>query len=291
MIREVLGPDVGRAREFLERHVETSLFLLANLAAHGPRLGDSLNSGNFRLFEEDGRVVAVFCLAKRGILLAQTGGRADLADDILRACEGEPLKIDAVVGEWGISEALWERLRARPGFQPQQASKETLFSLDLPYAGPRPVDDARFRNLTAEDFAPWDRLNRAYLLGEGLPIHGTDEQRRAHFDVQTTAGHWWGAFGGPRMLAMVALNAVYGRVGQVGGVYTPPELRRQGLSRAGMLTLMDDAHRRHHLERLILFTGESNVAAQGLYRSLGFKEIGHFGLFFGSWGANPGPDG
>ena len=35
------------------------------------------------------------------------------------------------------------------------------------------------------------------------------------------------------------------------------------------------------LRKLILFTGENNVAAQGLYETLGLGRIGEFALLFG----------
>jgi ribosomal protein S18 acetylase RimI-like enzyme len=69
---------------------------------------------------------------------------------------------------------------------------------------------------------------------------------------------------------------------QIGGVYTAPHLRRQGLSRALMRALIDDAIRLHGLTRLLLFTGENNDAALSLYDSLGFVRVGAFALCFGS---------
>ena len=50
-----------------------------------------------------------------------------------------------------------------------------------------------------------------------------------------------------------------------------------------MNVLLRDAGERHRLEKLILFTGERNLAARGLYEFLGFSVIGYFGLLFGSW--------
>ena len=93
MIRSVATDDLERVRGFLEAHVESSLFLLSNLAIFGPRLTDHWNSGNYRLVEEAGRVVAVFSLTRRGNLIVQAGGRADLADSILEACESEPIEV------------------------------------------------------------------------------------------------------------------------------------------------------------------------------------------------------
>src|SRR4029077_11087448 len=89
MIGHVTDSDLQRVRAFLESHVDTSLFLLSTLAALGPRLGHHLNSGNFRLIEAHGQIVAVFCLTRRGNLLVQAGGRTDLAEQIFEACETE----------------------------------------------------------------------------------------------------------------------------------------------------------------------------------------------------------
>jgi len=108
MIRNVETDDLERVRGFLEAHVDTSLFLLSNLAIFGPRLTDHGNSGNYRLVEEAGRVVAVFCLTRRGNLLVQIlNGRvmSMLMDDDtanrkmdgligIQLHAGEPMKIE-----------------------------------------------------------------------------------------------------------------------------------------------------------------------------------------------------
>src|SRR3954470_18146295 len=104
MIRHVTDSDLERVRAFLESHVDTSLFLLSTLAALGPRLGSHLNSGNFRLVEEDGKIAAVCCLTRRGNLLVQAGGRRDLAEQIFEACETEPIEVRGIVGEWTSAE-------------------------------------------------------------------------------------------------------------------------------------------------------------------------------------------
>src|SRR5260370_15668573 len=92
MIRRVTDSDLERARAFLESHVDTSLFLLSTLAALGPRLGNHLNSGNFRVIEEAGNIVAVFCLTRRGNLLVQAGGRTPEAEQIFEASQAQPLQ-------------------------------------------------------------------------------------------------------------------------------------------------------------------------------------------------------
>ena len=115
-----------------------------------------------------------------------------------------------------------------------------------------------------------------------MPVQGTIEQRRINFIENTQADRRWGYFHNGHLIATAALSAVHKQIGQVGGVYTDPQWRRQGLSRAIMNVMIKDCMQIHKFQKLILFTGETNKEARRLYESLGFGEIEEFGLFFGS---------
>jgi uncharacterized protein len=286
MIRIVATEDLERVRAFLEGEVDTSMFLLSNLAIFGPRLTDHWNSGNYRLIEEGGRVVAVFCLTRRGNLLVQAAGRAELAEPIMEACESETIEISGIAGEWPTAVALWELLRADPRFEPGLASRDVLYRLAL--AGraasghpPLPAQVA-VRPLDAGDFEQWERLNTAYCAELNLPLPVVDAAHEAEFARRTRARWWWGAFAGAQLAAIVGLNAAYGAVGQVGGVYARPADRKKGFARAAMELLVEDGRDYHRFEKLILFTGEENHPARRLYESMGFQEAGAFGLLLGS---------
>jgi predicted GNAT family acetyltransferase len=80
-------------------------------------------------------------------------------------------------------------------------------------------------------------------------------------------------------VATAALNARALDIGQVGGVYTAPDLRGQGLSKAVMRVLLRDSAELHGIRKMILFTGEKNIPAQKVYEGLGFERIGQFGIF------------
>src|SRR5690606_10793977 len=86
MIRDVDESNLAAVRAFLEKHLETSLFLLGNLDSRGPRRQPHPYSGNFRVIEEGGAVAGVFCLTNRGACLVQTGGRDDLGSLIVADC-------------------------------------------------------------------------------------------------------------------------------------------------------------------------------------------------------------
>jgi RimJ/RimL family protein N-acetyltransferase len=283
MIRHVTDSDLDRVRAFLESHVDTSLFLLSTLAALGPRLGHHLNSGNFRLIEEDRRIVAVFCLTRRGNLLVQAGGRTDFAEPIFEACETEPIEVRGIVGEWPMADALWQLLRADPRFEPTHHLKDVLYRMMLKETSASlPAQSPDVRALEPADFVQWEQLNRAYFAELSLPLQATLEQRRTDFMVRIRSGLWWGAFDDCyELVSIAALNATYGSMGQVGGVYTRPADRRKGLSRAVMQLLSEDCRKRLGFKKLILFTGEDNAAARRLYESAGFEPAGAFGLLLG----------
>ncbi len=79
--------------------------------------------------------------------------------------------------------------------------------------------------------------------------------------------------GGP--VACSSFNTAILEAVQVGGVWTPPELRSRGYGRAVVAASLLDA-RDEGVEKAILFTGEDNIAAQKAYEALGFHSIGDY---------------
>jgi len=111
MIDPVSYKNLTEVKAFLEQNRETALFLLSNLEAHGPSLTEDLNSGNFKGLMGSEGLHGVFCLTRRGSLLAQTEG--DCTVEILEACQAEKISIEGVLGEWETARGLWEALLAR----------------------------------------------------------------------------------------------------------------------------------------------------------------------------------
>jgi len=77
-----------------------------------------------------------------------------------------------------------------------------------------------------------------------------------------------------RPLAKAATNARGFRVDQIGGVFTLPERRGRGAARALMAALLAEIGRAGRSASLFVKPG--NAPALGLYRGLGFEEIGEY---------------
>ena len=179
MIDPVSDKNLNEVKAFLEKYRETSLFLLSNLEAHGPSLSEDLNSGNFKCLMGPEGLQGVFCLTRRGSLLAQTEG--DCTVEILEACQAEKISIEGVLGEWETARGLWEALLARDSsLQTTYQRKVLLLSLSLSAQprGPLLPDGIRVRTLEAGDFKEWYPLIQAFAAEEGLPLLGPPSNAR-----------------------------------------------------------------------------------------------------------------
>lgn len=280
---DVTEAELPAVRAFLEARIETSLFLLSNLCAFGPRAGESPYSGDFRALVDGTEVRAVWCLTRIGNLVVQSGGDEGLAALVeLDGASGDG-GVRGVLGDWPAAELVWRLALGRGLVRATQESREVLYRRTLDEATPAPRGDVEVRVLGRDDHAAWEPLALSFLQEQRLPPT-TWEARRDSFHRSASQGHWWGAWEDDRLVSIASFNAYYHPVAQVGGVYTAPPWRRRGFSRAVMHALMRDAAEVHALERLILFTGEQARAARALYDGLGFESIGAYGLYFGEAG-------
>ncbi len=111
-----------------------------------------------------------------------------------------------------------------------------------------------------------------------LPIDLTIDQMRASFKVKVKNKVWWGLFDKDQLLSRAALNSNGDKIGQVGGVFTPKKFRKNGYAKKTMLHMLKDCIEIHKHTKSILFTGETDIPAQKLYESIGYKRIGEFAL-------------
>ena len=76
-------------------------------------------------------------------------------------------------------------------------------------------------------------------------------------------------------VAASSFNARLTDTVQIGGVWTPPELRGHGYARACVAGSLLIA-RATGAHRSILFTAVDNLPAQRAYRALGYREVGDY---------------
>lgn len=285
-LKPVTKDSLQSCFHFLEKRKESCLFLLGNLTNYGFKIGKHINSGNYYLLKRNHKIVGVFTLTRRGVLLIQTDGKDNYSQEICKAILKENIKLKGIIGPWKdcfLFKIHYEFLNN--GWAATSISKEQLYFLKL--------SDVKHKNmflkpglpikfLTETNFKEWDVLNHKYLKEVNLPVEGSIKKRKQIFKEAVKNKNIWGLFLNKKLISIGAYNTKYKDIGQMGGVFTIPEQRGKGYSTLCMKQIIPDSKKVHQLNSLILFTGEKNIPAQKLYKSLGFKQLGDFGLIFGS---------
>jgi lincosamide nucleotidyltransferase A/C/D/E len=266
---------------FLKNHDDYSLFLLGNFENYGPSLGEAPYSGNYKLIRLDSEIVAVLCLSKKGSLLIQSIIREPIFETVLAACLEEKIPITGLVGDWEFCHVFWQFLKNKKMIQTETfTSKEILYQANLSNRLPIPQSDVRL--LEADDYTQWKPLRLDYLIEEGFPNDLSDEEMRRLFIDKCNKKIIWGFFLNNQLVSIADLNAKAFDLGQLGGVYTAPKFRQKGYSKAVICKLIADLKPIYNINKLIIFTGETNLPARKLYESIGVKQIGHFAILFGN---------
>jgi uncharacterized protein len=280
-LRLLVPGDEPRLFAFLERYVDTSLFLFSNVERAGLLdRGQPLQATYVAAHDATGEITAVAGHAWNGNVMLQGDGGLEAAAG--RAVELSGRAVRGLIGPW----PLVLRARAALGLERTSAThdgQELLFSLSLDalrlpslLQQPAVVVRAPSEAETLRIVTGW----RVDYLVETLGSKRSPELETAaleHMQGTRKDGLLWVLARGDELVAMTTFNASARGIAQVGGVYTPPSLRSRGYARAAVAGSLQRAQESGTV-RSILFTAEHNQAARRCYTSLGYEVIGDFGL-------------
>jgi ribosomal protein S18 acetylase RimI-like enzyme len=143
------------------------------------------------------------------------------------------------------------------------------------------------RPLTRADVESFRKLRREMIhreprsFGESLSEHDarSPESLARRLESEPAGSFVMGAFAEGGELAAMAGFVRNPRVkarhkGLIWGVYVRPERRKQGIARAVLSKLIERVKSDPEIEKILLTVAADQVAAQRLYRSLGFEVFG-----------------
>lgn len=142
------------------------------------------------------------------------------------------------------------------------------------------------RLLTADDAGEWWRLRLESLRGdpEGFSASAEDQQSLKEGDVRkrlSSGGTDFfivGAFEDGRMTGMAGFYRETGmktrHKGHVWGVYVTQEKRGKGVARNMLQKILERATASEGLDQILVSVAATQVAANRLYRALGFEPFG-----------------
>ncbi|TMB36861.1 MAG: GNAT family N-acetyltransferase [Deltaproteobacteria bacterium] len=237
MIRLLRHGDEAELERFLAPLADSSLFLLANSRKGGLSDEGQPFQATYAGAFEDGGMVGVAACSWLGTVVVQAP--RELAGVVREAIRASGRVVTAMIGPYQQAVAACAAI----GRSPLSLERDLLFGVDLAaLEGP-------------------EILSRARVAQELLFADG------ALFVLEREG----------TVVSMAGFNARTAETAQVGGVYTPPELRGRGHARCAVAGALLAA-RASGASRGILFTAESNGPAQRSYQAIGFRPIGDYGL-------------
>ncbi len=269
--RVATDKDVPLIDAFLSKHIQTSMFPLANLRDHGlqaahPRALNAWLMG--------GEPSAVFSITNEGMVLPQCPDCTDTelsdAADLIRGHQLFGLAAEATQARRIMRLAGWE---GRPA---TLNSDEPGFSLDLDKLVLPDDDGAELVPLGALERTIAEAWRENYLI-EAMDFAPDRAQEQAKKDIAAYLdrdSHRALLIDG-QPVAMTGFNARLPEIVQIGGVYTPPKLRGQGHAKLAVALHLLEA-RNAGATRAVLFAASESAARA--YIAIGFQPAGRYSL-------------
>ncbi len=275
---EILEPqDRDRLEAFLIPWVDSSIILLSNVRQGGLVDRGQRFEGTYFAATRSGRIVGVVGHFWQGNLVFQAP--EGLVEILAAVTEAAVRPVCGLLGPAGQVKAA-KALLGCTDAQIKIDEVESLYALQLEDL--MIPEDLRTGRLSGRRIEPRD-LDQAveWRLAYHLEALGSEEspalRATSHADMAASLerGDTWFLMHGGRPVAQTSFNAVFDDIVQVGGVWTPPELRGNGYGRCAVAVSLLDA-RSEGASRSILFTGDDNLGARKAYAALGYQPIGDY---------------
>jgi predicted GNAT family acetyltransferase len=262
---------------FLADHRDTSMFLRSNIRRAGLTFQPEAFHATYVGAIRDGRITGVVAHSWNGMILVQA---PEATGELAQEC----VKLSArhVTGLTGPLEQV-NRVRFALNLTSTPVAMESdewLYGLDLSELR---IPDALSsgilvcRHPVEQECVTLREWRFNYAI-ETLGAAASDETRRrsAHYlDLQIAERNAWVAIDNSRPVSLSSFNATLPDIVQLGGIYTPPDLRGRGYAKAAVAGSLIAARERG-ASRAVLFT--NNPSAARSYEAVGFRRVGDYGL-------------
>jgi GNAT superfamily N-acetyltransferase len=276
-IRVLTQSDAAALEAFLVQHRDSSMFLRSNARRAGlDYLGQAYQAQYVAAFRGDA-IVAVAAHGWNGMILVQA---PEQAEAVARACVAESSRKVS-----GFTGPLEQVRRARAALQLSEAPAaavldDRLYAVDLSeLVVPPGLSSGAVvcRAPEPEEREPMLAWRLAYDI-EILGAVDSEEQRAraaGFYDSRIAEGSAWVALVNGAPVSFSAFNASLPDIVQLGGIYTPAELRGRGYAKCAVAASLLAARERG-VSRAVLFT--QNPSAARSYEAVGFRALGDYGL-------------
>jgi RimJ/RimL family protein N-acetyltransferase len=271
------GDEVALEAYLLPR-IETSVFLLGNMRKAGLVDRGQYLQGTYAAAVQGDTVLGVVGHFWNGNLLLQAP--LDLLPELIRTAlwaSSRPLL--GFLGPQAQVRSALAHLAVSPA-QVQVDDPQTLYGLALADLVVPPLlqqPGVRARRIEARDLELLVAWRVAYHMEAFQELENTELWSACRRQVQRSLAERraWILEVEDRPVSTSGFNAMLPELVQVGGVYTPPELRSRHYAKAVVAASLLQAQITG-VAKAILFTGEDNLPAARAYMALGFRAIADY---------------
>ena len=273
--------DEAALDTFLARHADTSMFLRSNARSAGLVDRGQPMQATYVAALEGERIRGVAAHCWNGMVLVQAPDAADAAAAAREVVRRSRRTVTGFSGPW--SQVVAARAALGLGAAPTtKDSRDELYVLDLARLVVPPELASGMLRCRHPTESELERLVdwRVRFAVEALGAADGPDLRQASADdvrLQHDRGTDWLLLAGAAPVSYSVFNAMLPDIVQIGGVWTPPELRGRGYARSVVAGSLLSA-RKQGIERAVLFADPANEAARRAYLFLGFRVTGDYGL-------------
>lgn len=266
LIRKARAADREAIRRFLERDPVVNILPLTRLDRDESPV-DAFLVAERRHRGQPAEVVGV-CLMQ-GKMALPVASELAMARAFGARLAHSPVQLEHVLGERPAVTAFWQPFREL-GLEPRLDRLQRFFVLD---SAPVATSSCPVRHATSLDFEALVEAAAAMYLEEVLVDPLLDRAAVFRYLVQRRIDQgrafvWMDDAGRVIFKADISSSTAQGVL--LAGIYTRPDLRRQGIARRALATLCE--HLLTVVDRLALYVNDDNTAAIELYEGLGFRE-------------------
>ncbi|MBM3532574.1 MAG: GNAT family N-acetyltransferase [Alphaproteobacteria bacterium] len=278
-VRQLQPGDDLLLSDFLERRADSSMFLRANLRRAGVIDTGQPYSGTYVAAYNNRKIEAAAALMWNGFFAMQAPYHQGPILQTLTALKVRPIK--GLLGPLEQTEEA-RQILGMGRTATRKNSREDLFALALDklvvpeHLASGTWCSRRPKRIELEMLIDW-------RTASVVETRAADDVSQARAEADENVRRWeregtlWVLEVDGRVVSMNAYNATLPDMVQIGGVYTPPDLRGLGFARACVAGSLVAA-RHAGVERSVLFTPKENASAQAAYRAIGFRVVGEYGI-------------
>lgn len=279
-VRQLRPGDDLQLSDFLESRADSSMFLRNNLRRSGLEDTGLAYSGTYVGALEKGRIEAVAALYWSGTLMVQAPYHLGPILQRLTRLATRPVR--GILGPLSQTDEA-RQLLGMTRTPVLKASREDLFALRLDRIEmPEHLAAGRWtsRRPRRDELAglvDWRVLSVTETGAAAQPDERTRADAEEVIRNLDRDGALWVLEVDGRVVSMNSYNATMPDMVQIGGVFTPTDLRGLGFARACVAGSLVSA-RHAGIKRAVLFTPKENASAQAAYRAIGFRVVGDYGI-------------